>query len=147
MFLLSFFKSIANAIAKLFKNIDKDKVKTILTIIHSLFKEAIPIAEMIARLTSTPSDDLIIAALKNLGWTAESVINQVDEIKKDGQRLALATETLKLHLLEIIAKGGKVDIGDQIIRTSEEILGLDKNVLRSAVQSGYTVWKLAQNKK
>lgn len=146
MFILSFFKSIANAIGKLFRNIDKEKAKKIIAVIHNLYKEAIPIAEMVAALTPTPTDDVIIAALKNLGWTAEQIINQTDEIKKDGQRLALATEALKEHLLKIIASGGKVDIGDTTIETIEDVLGLNKNLLRSAVQSGYTIWKLGQKK-
>lgn len=146
MFLISFFKSIANAIGKLFRNIDKEKAKKIIAVIHNLYKEAIPIAEMVAALTPTPTDDVIIAALKNLGWTAEQIINQTDEIKKDGQRLALATEALKEHLLKIIASGGKIDIGDETIETIEDVLGLNKNLLRSAVQSGYTIWKLGQKK-
>lgn len=144
MFLISFFKSIGNAIGKLFRNIDKDKAKKIIAVIHNLYKEAIPIAEMVATLTPTPTDDVIVAALKNLGWTAEQIINQVDQTKKDGQRLALATEALKEHLLKIVALGGKVDIGDETIETIEDVLGLDKNLLRSAVQSGYTIWKLAK---
>lgn len=144
MFLVSFFKSIASAIAKLFTSINKDKASKVLSVIHNLLKEAIPIVEIVSKLTPTPTDDLIIEALKNLNWTAEQVYYQVDDIKKDGQRLALAVETLKLHLLEIVAKGGKVDIGDQTLSTSAEILQLDKNILRSAVQSGYTLWKLAK---
>lgn len=147
MFILSFFKSIGNAIGRLFRNIDKEKAKKIIAVIHNLYKEAIPIAEMVAALTPTPTDDVIIAALKNLGWTAEQIINQTDEIKKDGQRLALATEALKEHLLKIVTSGGKVDIGDETIETIEDVLGLNKNVLRSAVQSGYTIWKLGQKEK
>ncbi len=144
MFITSFFRSIANAIGKLFKKIDKNKAQQIIAVIHNLYKEAIPIVELVASLTPTTTDDRLIAALKNLGWTAEQIINQVDEIKKDGQRLALASEALKLHLIDIVEKGGKVDIGDKTIETTEDVLGLDKNVLRSAIQSGYTIWKLAK---
>jgi hypothetical protein len=144
MFLFSFFKGIASAIAKIFKGINKEKVQKVLTIIHNLYKEALPVVEMVAKLTPTPADDAIISALKTLGWTAEQIINQTDDIKKDGQRLALASETLRQHLLQIIAKGGKVDIGDQVLKTTEEILQLDKNILRSAVQAGYTLYKLAR---
>lgn len=144
MFLVSFFKSIASAIAKIFKGINKEKAQKVLAIIHNLYKEALPVVEMIARLTPTPTDDAVVAALKTLGWTAEQVVNQVDEIKKDGQRLALAAETLRQHLLEIVGKGGKVDIGDQVLTTSAEVLQLDKNILRSAVQAGYTLYKLAR---
>lgn len=143
MFLLNFFKSIANSIAKLFKRIDKEKAKKILSQIHNLYKEAIPIVQLVASLTPSPTDDVIVASLINLGWTAESIINQVDEVKKDGQRLALATEALKEHLLKIIKAGGKVDIGDEVLSTVEDVLALDKNILRSAIQSGYTIWKLA----
>lgn len=143
MFLVSFFKSIASAIAKVFKGINKEKAQKVLAMIHNLYKEALPVVEMIARLTPTPADDAIVEALKTLGWTAEQVINQTDEIKKDGQKLALAAETLRQHLLEIVGKGGKVDIGDQVLTTSAEILQLDKNILRSAVQAGYTLYKLA----
>jgi hypothetical protein len=146
MFLFSFFRGIASAIAKIFKGINKEKVQSVLTTVHNLLKQAIPVVEMIAALTPTPTDDTIIAALKNLNWTAESIINQVDEVKKDGQRLALATEVLKEHLLGIIAKGGKIDIGDELLTTSEQILKLDKNILRSAIQNGYTLWKLGNKK-
>lgn len=144
MFLFSFFKSVASAIAKVFKGINKEKAQKVLTIIHNLYKEALPAVEIIAKLTPTPVDDSVIAALQTLGWTAEQIINQTDEIKKDGQRLTLAAETLRHHLLGIIAKGGKVDIGDQVLTTSGEILELDKNILRSAVQAGYTLYKLAK---
>lgn len=144
MFITSFFRSIANAIGKLFKKIDKNKAQQIIAVIHNLYKEAIPIVELVASLTPTTTDDRLVAALKNLGWTAEQIINQVDEIKKDGQRLALATKALELHLLDIVDKGGKVDIGDKVLETTEDVLGLDKNVLRSAIQSGYTIWKLAR---
>jgi hypothetical protein len=144
MFLVSFFKSIASAIAKIFKGINKEKAQKVLAIIHNLYKEALPVVEMIASLTPTTADDAVVAALKTLGWTAEQVINQADEIKKDGQRLALAAETLRQHLLGIVLAGGKVDIGDQVLTTSAEILQLDKNILRSAAQAGYTLYKLAR---
>jgi hypothetical protein len=144
MSISGFFKKIFSPIINFFRGIDKKKAEQVINQISSLVDFALPVVELVSKLTPTPTDDLIIASLKSLGLSANQIINASSNIYHDGARLALATEALRLRLVELVATKGKVQIDDFVLRTASDVLKLDSSILRSAVQSAYSLFKVAR---
>ncbi len=147
MFLASFFKKLGKGIGSLFGFLSSDKVKKVYDNIVTLADKTKPAIELIVQLTPNTTDDLVLAALKRLGLTIEQVLDKSNERLHDANRFDLAVEVFKQHLIQEVRniKDGKpIKVGDFLLATTEDVLGLDKNVLRSAVQDGYTLYKLAR---
>lgn len=142
----SFFKKIFSPIINFFRGIDKKKAETVIKQIGSLVDFALPAVELVSKLTPNTTDDQIVAALQNLDLSARLIIDAGSDIYKDGARLSLAAEVLKIRLKELVDKNGKVQIDDFVINSAADIARIDSSVLRSAAQSAYSLFKLAHNK-
>jgi hypothetical protein len=103
---------------------------------NDLLEYAIRAAEIVARLTPTPADDVLVAALARINRTADAVLSIEDKVERDGALLALAAEVTRLLVGETIARFGPVTIGG--VRVAAEDL-LSNSLVRSAAQFAYGV--------
>lgn len=140
----SIFRKFGSFITNLFRGLNPKKVESVARQIFHFADFALPIVEKVAKLTPTPVDDLIIAALKNLNLTAPAILGATSDIFKDGARLTLAAEALRQQLFKLVQEKGRVQIGDFTLTTTADVLKLDGNILRSAAQSAWTIYKLAK---
>lgn len=130
-----------------FKFFTSNDAVTILQNVVKLADIAVPVVEKVAGLKLNPDDALVVKALANLGLTAPQIISQADKHFRNGMQLSLAAEALKLHLIELVSKGEKIELADFTLRTAADVLNIDPETLRSAAQDAYTVWKKLQPKK
>lgn len=110
-------------------------------IIADLAERALPAIKMVAALTPTPTDDVVLLALERLGMTAAQVLDASNDLLHDASRQRLAAEIIKVSLVRAVQERGVVKIGDLILDTVEDVLALDKSTLLAAVQSAFVLWK------
>jgi hypothetical protein len=144
MSFLNFFKRIGSFFANLFGN---KKVQEAAGKLAGLVKIAFPVVELVAQITPTKADDLLVQAAKNIGISINEIVSSTNEIIKDGGRQRLAAEALKLKLLELVQSGKQVRLDDFTIRTVADVLNLDKTIFLTAVQSAVFFFKQAQSQK
>ncbi len=111
--------------------------------ITDLAELALPIVQSVAALTPTPADDLLIAALRRINKTAAEILSEADEAKRAGMLLWLSSEALRLRLMEMVANGTTIGIGDLKLRVTEQVAGLANSLLHTAAQAAYGLWKNA----
>ena len=140
----NFFKSIGRAIKGLFVKIDITKAKAVLKQIDDMTEIALYAANVVAKLTPTPIDDLVIIALRNLKLTAREVVENSNQLLQNGQKQALAAEILKQKMIEIVKQGDKISIGSTLLDTVEKVLNIDSDLLKSAVTTAWSVIKRAK---
>lgn len=140
MFLVTIAKAIFSPILLGFQWITSGKAKPILTKILTLSDLAIPVIEQVANLQENSRIPTIAKALQTIGLTAEEVLDNTDKIFHDGARLALASEALRQHLIELVQAHGKVEFEQFTFNSVEDILGLDSGQLRAAVQAGFALF-------
>ena len=137
----NFFKKIGGFFANLFSS---KKFNQAVSQISGLAQAAFPIVELVAQVSPTKVDDLLVAAAKNLGLSINEVYNSTNELIKDGGRQRIAAEALKLRLLELVKDGKSVRLDDFAINTVSDVLNLDKTTLLTAVQSAVFFFKQAK---
>jgi len=135
----SFFKAIGSLFTKIFGN--KKQIEEGIKKLSALAKQALPIIELVAKATPTQADDLVIAAAKNLGYSIKQIYESTDDLIKDGGRQRIAGEALKLKLIELVQKEGKVKVDDFTLSTVADVLNLDKTTLLTAVQAAFFFFK------
>lgn len=136
-----FFNKAFGWIPKLFSKRVAAKISNIAGKIADLAEHALPAVRMVAALTPTPADDLVIEALTRLGMTAAQVLDSSNELLHDAARQRLAAEILLMRLVRVVQAKGQVHIGGLILDTVEDVLHLDKSTLLAAVQNAVVVWK------
>ncbi|MFY9223189.1 MAG: hypothetical protein WAQ98_10985 [Blastocatellia bacterium] len=144
MSFLNFFKRIGSFFANLFGN---KKVQEAAGKLAGLVKIAFPVVELVAQITPTKADDLLVEAAKNIGISINEIVSSTNELIKDGGRQRLAAEALKLRLLELVQQGKAVKAEEFTIKTVADVLNLDKTILLTAVQSAVFFFKQAQSQK
>lgn len=98
--------------------------------VHALMEYAYPAAELAAKLTPNPTDDKIVAALRAMGRSAGSILNESDKSVRDGLLLSLAAELTRQYLAIAVKAAGYVTIGGIRITVPEEI---SNSAIRAAV--------------
>lgn len=141
---VDFFKKIGSWITGLFSHLNTQKVSTVLHQIVTLADQAIPAVELVGALAHNKEVDIVVAALTTLDLTADQILNATDEFAARDMKLSLATQVLIEKAKSIIAAGGKVNIGEEVIDTVEKLLGLPHEVFRSAAQAAYALVTLAK---
>ena len=144
MSFLNFFKRIGSFFANLFGN---KKVQEAAGKLAGLVKIAFPVVELVAQITPTKADDLLVQAAKNIGISINEIVSSTNDLVRDGGRQRLAAEALKLKLLELVQNGKQVKLDDFTIKTTADVLNLDKTTLLTAVQSAVFFWKTFQKSK
>ncbi|MBK7994312.1 MAG: hypothetical protein IPK14_13095 [Blastocatellia bacterium] len=144
MSFLNFFKRIGSFFANLFGN---KKVQEAAGKLAGLVKIAFPVVELVAQITPTKADDLLVEAAKNIGISINEIVSSTNDLVRDGGRQRLAAEALKLKLLELVQNGKQVKLDDFTIKTTADVLNLDKTTLLTAVQSAVFFWKTFQKSK
>lgn len=144
MFLASFFKKVGRGVGSLFGLLNSDKAKKIYNNIGELADKTLPAIELVVKLTPTTTDDMVLAGLRKLGLTISEILDKTNKRLHDNNRLDLAIEIFIQQLIASLAKGEKIKFGDLVLQTTEDILALDRSLIKSAVQDGYTLWKLAK---
>lgn len=144
MAFLNFFKKIGSFFANLFGN---KKVQQAAEKLAGLVKIAFPVVELVAKMTPTQADDLLVEAAKNIGISINEIVSSTNELVKDGGRQRLAAEALKLKLIELVQTGKKVKLEDFTLETTADVLNLDKTTLLTAVQSAVFFWKQFKGRK
>lgn len=146
MSIKDFFRKIGSFFTNLFRGFDREKVERVLTEILNFADIALPVVEVVAKLTPIPQDDLIVVALSNLKLSAREILEAESKIFKHGAKLSLATELLRLTLLNLIRQNKQVKVGDIVLASAADVMNLNPDVLRSAAQSAFTIWKTLQGK-
>jgi hypothetical protein len=133
-----------NLLQKVFQRIkefftgDHSKAEQFAKQVTELADHGLEAAALVAKLTPTPVDDLVIAGLERMNKKAEEILSEHDKYKRAGMLMGLASETLRSKLINAVQTGGKiVKIGDQTYRTVEDILGIPDTLLNSAVVPTY----------
>lgn len=103
--------------------------------VAALSEWALPAVEMVARLTPNPTDDIVVAALKTLGYTARQILESSDDLFRDAARQRLAMEIMRRNIVAALASGKPIRIGDITIRTIEDVLKIDKTHLLAAIHA------------
>lgn len=103
--------------------------------VAALSQWALPAVEMVARLTPTPTDDIVIEALKTLGYTAKQILESSDDLFRDAARQRLAIEIIRRNIAQALTAGKPIQIGDITIRTIEDILKIDKTHMLAAIHA------------
>jgi hypothetical protein len=98
--------------------------------VHALMEYALPAAELAAKLTPSPTDDKLVAALNAMGRSAGSILNEPDKNVRDGLFLALAAELTRQYLALAVKAAGYVTIGGVRVTVPEEI---SNSAIRAAV--------------
>lgn len=144
MAFLNVFKKIGSFFANLFGN---KKVQQAAEKLAGLVTIAFPVVELVAKMTPTQADDLLVEAAKNIGISINEIVSSTNELVKDGGRQRLAAEALKLRLLELVQQGKAVKVDEFTIKTVADVLNLDKTMLLTAVQSAVFFFKQVQPQK
>lgn len=136
---MNIFSSAWHWFANLFHGFNKEKVATIIDDITHFANMALPAVQMVIDLTPTPVDNIILDALKTLGLTAEQVLKEPIDAFRHGAKLSLAVEIFKALLIDKVTKDGKLQIGSTILAAAEDVLHLNNDLLRSAVNAALTI--------
>ncbi len=140
---LDLFRKVGGFFANLFT--DK-KLNQTVNQISILAQVAFPIVELVAKVTPTQADNLLVEAAKNIGVSINDIFSSTNELIKDGGRQRLAAEALKLKLLELVQSGKEIKLEDFAIKTVADVLSLDKTALLTTVQSAVFFFKQAKAK-
>lgn len=139
--------SIGNGLLSIFSHDHLEKGKVILVDLIQLSDKAIPVVQLIASMTPTTADDLIVEALKKLNLTLESFLEvtsktetALDVSNGRGLKLTLAAEVLRQSLVNLVTKGEKIKIGDTVISTVEAVLGMNDSELRTAAHNAFQLF-------
>lgn len=142
------FGGVAKSLTKAFDFLEENKVIETLNKGLDLIQYALPVVKTVAALTPTSLDDMAIAVLEKYGLPAAKLFDEsatgLDKLIQDSGKQKLAIEILRRQMVEAIESGGKVHLGDRVIGSVEEILGLSDNSLAVAVEQALALLKASK---
>lgn len=145
-----FFKLVAGIydyLAHFFTGDQFHKAQEIAHQVTDLVSMALPIVQIVAELTPTPVDDLVLAGLAAINKTAKEILEEPDHLKQAGMLVGLCSAALREKLLRTVeASKEGVKIGDKVLKTATDVLGIADSILNAPVQDAYTLWHNATKK-
>lgn len=112
----------------------RDKAaKAIVTTIN-LVEVAAPYVKMVAALTPTPADDILVAAAEKIGVSIKDIIEEPDWFRKVGLLQTLAGEAVREKLKTILPTFDHgLEIAGVIVETAEGLDALSHNAFQAPV--------------
>ena len=139
-----------------FGNVIKDKLKWIanpanrekaaqaVSTTLNLVEIAAPYVKLMAKLTPTTKDDIVIAAVEKVGISLEEIIAEPDWHRKVGLIQDLAGEALRAKIRELLPSFDHgLDIAGKTVNTVEELDALSSNAFHAPVVLAVNALKAA----
>lgn len=115
----------------------RERAEDVADAVSDMLIFAEPAVRIVARLTPTTADDLVVEALFRMNRTANDILSIEDKSVRDGLLLSLAAEIARDLMRQAIADLGEIRIGRFVLSDADDVAS---NVVRAAVGFAYSAF-------